>query len=60
MGLPFGTLATLVQEYLNEMMVHYFICPYDAPPIVNCWLEGFHTALYAVLVFASANWQQEH
>ena len=54
MGLPFGTPATLVQEYLNEMMVHHFICPSDSPPIVNCWLEGFHTARYAVLVFASA------
>ena len=55
MGLPFGTPATLVQDYLNEMMVHYFICPSDSPPIVNCWLEGFHTARYAVLVFASSN-----
>ena len=54
MGLPFGTPATLVQEYLNEMMVHHFICPSDSPPIVNSWLEGFHTARYAVLVFASA------
>ena len=41
MGLPSGTPATLVREYINEMMVHYFICPSDAPPIVNCWLEGF-------------------
>ena len=54
MGLPSGTPATLVQEYINELMEHYFICPSDSPPIVNCWLEGFHTARYAVLVFASA------
>ena len=54
MGLPFGTPATLVQEYLNKMMVHHFICPSDSPPIVNSWLEGFHTARYAVLVFASS------
>ena len=54
MGLPSGTPATLVREYINEMMVHYFICPSDSPPIINCWLEGFHNARYAVLVFASA------